>query len=61
MNAHHATPPIATLTLNPCLDVSYEFPTLVPDQKVRADHNCYDPGGNGLNVERALKSSNFVE
>ena len=29
-------PPIATLTLNPCLDVSYEFESLVPDQKVRA-------------------------
>ncbi len=47
--------PIATLTLNPCLDVSYEFPTLVPDQKVRADHTRFDPGGNGINVGRALK------
>jgi len=46
---------IATLTLNPCLDVSYEFPTLVPDQKVRADHTRFDPGGNGINVGRALK------
>ncbi len=46
---------IATLTLNPCLDVSYEFPTLIPDQKVRADHTRFDPGGNGINVGRALK------
>jgi len=46
---------VATLTLNPCLDVSYEFPTLVPDQKVRADHTRFDPGGNGINVGRALK------
>lgn len=47
--------PIATLTLNPCLDVSYEFRSLVPDQKVHADHNQFDPGGNGINVGRALK------
>jgi len=47
--------PIATLTLNPCLDVSYEFSSLVPDQKVRADHTRFDPGGNGTNVGRALK------
>ncbi|NPA92331.1 MAG: 1-phosphofructokinase family hexose kinase [Chloroflexi bacterium] len=46
---------IATLTLNPCLDVSYEFPTLVPDQKVHAEHTRFDPGGNGINVGRALK------
>ena len=48
-------PPIATLTLNPCLDVSYEFLSLVPDQKVRVDHTRFDPGGNGINVGRALK------
>ncbi|QDU74571.1 6-phosphofructokinase isozyme 2 [Bremerella volcania] len=46
---------IATLTLNPCLDVSYEFPGLVRDEKVRADHTRFDPGGNGINVGRALK------
>ena len=46
---------VATLTLNPCLDVSYEFPTLIPDQKVRAEHTRFDPGGNGINVGRALK------
>ncbi len=50
-----ALPPIATLTFNPCLDVSYEFESLVPDQKVRADHTRFDPGGNGVNVGRALK------
>jgi len=49
------TVPIATLTLNPCLDVSYEFRSLVADQKVYADHNRFDPGGNGINVGRALK------
>jgi hypothetical protein len=40
-------PPIATLTLNPCLDVSYEFESLVSDQKVRADHTRFDAGGRG--------------
>ena len=48
-------PPIVTLTLNPCLDVSYEFPALIADQKVHAEHNRFDPGGNGVNVGRALK------
>jgi len=48
--------PIATLTLNPCLDVSYEFSSLIADQKVHADHNQFDPGGNGINVGRALKT-----
>jgi 6-phosphofructokinase 2 len=47
--------PIATLTLNPCLDVSYELSSLMPDQKVRANHTHLDPGGNGTNVERAFK------
>lgn len=47
---------VATLTLNPCLDVSYEFDRLVPDQKVHADHTRFDPGGNGVNVGRALKT-----
>ncbi len=50
-----ALPAIATLTLNPCLDVSYEFPRLVADQKVHADHTRFDPGGDGINVGRALK------
>lgn len=55
MNAPPTARPIATLTLNPCLDVSYEFQSLIPDQKVRADHTRFDPGGNGLNIGRALK------
>ena len=49
------SPAIATLTLNPCLDVSYEFDRLVADQKVHADHTRFDPGGNGINIGRALK------
>jgi 6-phosphofructokinase 2 len=46
---------VAVLTLNPSLDVSYEVPQLVPDQKSRATHTRYDPGGNGINVGRMLR------
>ncbi len=47
--------PIATLTLNPAVDVSYEVPALVSDQKTHATRTRTDPGGNGINVGRALK------
>ena len=49
-------PAIAILALNPSLDVSYEVPQLIPDQKARATHTRYDPGGNDINVGRTLKS-----
>jgi 6-phosphofructokinase 2 len=49
------TPAIITLTLNPCVDVSYDIPRLIEDQKVHANANRLDPGGNGINVARALK------
>ena len=45
---------ITVLALNPALDVSYELPQLVADQKVRATTTQYHPGGNGINVARAL-------
>ncbi len=48
-------PPIVTLTLNPCVDVSYDIPQLIEDQKVHATATRLDPGGNGINVARALK------
>ncbi len=47
--------PIATLTLNPAIDASYEISRLVADQKSHASATRYDPGGNGINVGRALK------
>jgi 6-phosphofructokinase 2 len=50
--------PVATLTLNPALDVTYEIPHLVADQKVGALKTRFDPGGNGINVGRALKLLN---
>jgi 6-phosphofructokinase 2 len=49
------SPPIATLTLNPAVDISYEVARLVPDQKSHATSTRYDPGGNGINVGRALR------
>ncbi|BCX81777.1 6-phosphofructokinase 2 [Methylomarinovum caldicuralii] len=47
--------PIATLTLNPAIDVTYDIDRLLPDRKVHAAATRYDPGGNGINVSRALK------
>ncbi len=46
---------IATLTLNPAVDATYDIDKLVPDQKAHAHAVRYDPGGNGINVGRALK------
>ncbi len=56
--------PVATLTLNPAVDVTYEIGRLILNQKVRAQAMRFDPGGNGINVGRALKrleirASNF--
>ncbi len=47
-------PPIVTLTLNPSVDVTYDIATLVDDRKIHAEAYRYDPGGNGINVARAL-------
>ena len=53
--ACHPCADIVTLTLNPAVDVSYEFDHLQADQKTHADSTRFDPGGNGINVARALK------
>jgi 6-phosphofructokinase 2 len=45
---------VAVLALNPAVDISYEIPQLLADQKVRATQTYYHPGGNGINVARAL-------
>lgn len=47
-------PQVLTLTLNPSVDVSYEIERLVEDRKIHADAYRLDPGGNGINVARAL-------
>lgn len=48
------TNPVSVLALNPAVDISYEIPQLMADQKVRAAKTYYHPGGNGINVARAL-------
>ena len=47
--------PIAVLTLSPAVDITYEIPRLLANEKAHAFSNRLDPGGNGLNVGRALK------
>jgi 6-phosphofructokinase 2 len=47
--------PIAVLTLNPAVDMTYEISQLLPDEKVHAFATRFDPGGNGINVSRGLK------
>jgi len=46
---------ITTLCLNPALDVTYHVSKLISDQKSRSDSARHDPGGNGINIGRALK------
>jgi len=47
--------PVALLTLNPAVDVTYTVPRLIADQKAHALATRFDPGGNGINVGRALQ------
>ncbi len=46
--------PVVTLTLNPALDLSTDVAALIPDQKLRCSEPLLDPGGDGLNVSRAI-------
>lgn len=45
---------VSVLTLNPAVDISYVIPQLLEYQKVRAEQTLYHPGGNGINITRAL-------
>ena len=45
---------VSVLALNPSVDISYEIPQLLEYQKVRARQTWYHPGGNGINIARAL-------
>lgn len=45
---------VAILALNPAVDISYEIPQLLEYQKVLATQTAYYPGGNGINIARAL-------
>jgi len=45
---------VSVLALNPSVDISYQVPQLLEYRKVRAKQTWYHPGGNGINVTRAL-------
>jgi len=45
---------LATLTMNPTLDVSYAVDRVLPLRKMRASDEQYDPGGGGINVARVF-------
>ena len=43
---------LATLTMNPAVDMSYEVDRMVDTHKMRARAERYSPGGGGINVAR---------
>jgi 6-phosphofructokinase 2 len=45
---------IATLTMNPAIDVAYQTDRIVETEKIRAREERYDPGGGGINVARVI-------
>lgn len=47
---------IATLTMNPALDVATEAERVIPTRKLRCEAPRYDPGGGGINVSRVIST-----
>lgn len=45
---------IATLTMNPTIDVSYDVARMRHTHKMRTDNEWYAPGGGGINVARVI-------
>jgi len=45
---------VSVLALNPSVDISYQISQLLAYQKARANQTWYHPGGNGINIARAL-------
>ncbi|WP_313441667.1 1-phosphofructokinase family hexose kinase [Novosphingobium sp.] len=45
---------IATLTMNPTIDVSYDVGKVQHTHKMRTDNEHYAPGGGGINVARVF-------
>lgn len=45
---------IATLTMNPTIDVSYDVARMRHTHKMRTDNEWYAPGGGGINVARVF-------
>jgi 6-phosphofructokinase 2 len=51
---------IATLTMNPTIDVSLEVDRVLHTHKMRGRNERHDPGGGGINVVRpAPRSTDF--
>ncbi|GAA3488973.1 1-phosphofructokinase [Streptomyces cremeus] len=48
---------ILTVTPNPSLDRTYEVPTLMRGEVLRATSDRMDPGGKGVNVSRAVAAA----
>jgi 6-phosphofructokinase 2 len=46
---------IATLTVNPTIDVGTSVDYVVAERKLRCGPPSYEPGGGGLNVSRAIR------
>src|SRR5579859_3925003 len=46
---------IATITLNPAIDVSTSTPRVAPERKLRCSAGRRDPGGGGINVARVVR------
>lgn len=47
-------PRIATLTLNPAVDIACRAPAVWPTHKIRTTDERFDPGGGGINVARVM-------
>ena len=45
---------VSVLALNPSVDISYQISQLLAYQKARANKTWHHPGGNGINIARAL-------
>lgn len=45
---------LATLTMNPSIDVAYAVDRIAPTHKLRASEEHYGSGGGGLNVARVI-------
>ena len=48
-------PSIATLTINPAVDISTSVEQIVPVHKLRCASSRYDPGGGGINAARVIR------
>lgn len=46
---------IATLTINPAVDISTSVGKIVPVHKMRCAASRYDPGGGGINAARVIR------